>query len=41
MLGAGVYLSRDYNKAKAYADNGEGAIIKVIVNVGKVIKITY
>lgn len=41
MLGAGVYLLRNYDKAKAYADNGYGAIIIAVVDVGKVKKINF
>mmetsp|Transcript_40250 Transcript_40250/g.116361 ORF Transcript_40250/g.116361 Transcript_40250/m.116361 type:complete len:126 (-) Transcript_40250:55-432(-) len=36
MLGAGVYLTRDINKARGY---GDGTIITVSVAVGKVKKI--
>lgn len=44
MLGPGVYLSRDLQKASRYPiDHPEEdrVVIKVLVNVGKVIAITY
>ncbi|KAK7131133.1 hypothetical protein R3I94_016310 [Phoxinus phoxinus] len=44
MLGRGVYLSRDLNKASRYPLNlseHERAVIRVRVNVGKVKKIDY
>ncbi|KAL6102415.1 uncharacterized protein ACO6RY_02028 [Pungitius sinensis] len=44
MLGAGVYLSRDLQKASRYPiDHPEAdrVVIKVTVNVGKVIRIHY
>ncbi|KAM3598658.1 uncharacterized protein V6R79_020924 [Siganus canaliculatus] len=44
MLGPGVYLSRDLNKASRYPiDHPEHdrVVIKVVVNVGRVIRIDY
>ncbi|XP_054463250.1 uncharacterized protein LOC129098288 [Anoplopoma fimbria] len=44
MLGCGVYLSRDVKKASRYPidhDDCDKAVIKVVVNVGKVIAINY
>ncbi|XP_048120505.1 uncharacterized protein LOC125308209 [Alosa alosa] len=44
MLGRGVYLSRDLRKASRYPLDlpvGDRAVLKVTVNVGKVIKIDY
>ncbi|MEE6484783.1 hypothetical protein FKM82_014027 [Ascaphus truei] len=45
MLGPGVYVSRDKNKAARYPlddnDKSDQVILKLIVNVGKVKKIDY
>ena len=44
MLGRGVYLSRDLQKASAYPighPESDKVVIKVVVNVGKVIAINY
>ncbi|RXN31536.1 Gig2 [Labeo rohita] len=43
MLGRGVYLSRDLNKASRYPLDKphERAVIRVMVNVGRVKKIDY